>query len=238
MRASGGYTFLVDIRTLQILGYRLFSCVLVLCTASAWAGVVDYDIEVDLDPITHRLHGVEKIRWTNPTAIPTNELYLHLYLNAFSGSHTTFMRELGGRSLRNRVDGAGDWGWTRIHRLVTAEGHDLLPVMEFVRPDDGNPDDFTVVRIPLLEDIQPGSSVELEIYFEAQLPWIIARTGFVDDFHLVGQWFPKLAVFEGGNGWNSHQFHASSEFYADFGTYRVAMTVPVDWVVGANCSPG
>ena len=103
-----------------------------------------------------------------------------------------------------------------------------------MRPDDGNPDDFTVARVTLPEEIQPGTAVELEIDFEARLPWIIARTGHVDDFHLVGQWFPKLAVFEGEAGWNSHQFHASSEFFADFGTYRVAMTIPADWVLGAT----
>ncbi len=216
------------------LGWRLFVVVLFLCAVPAWAGVVDYEIEVELDPTQHRLIATEKVRWTNPTDTPTSEVYLHLYLNAFAGSQTTFMRELGWRSLRNRIENVGDWGWTRIDRLMTAEGEDLLPLMEFVRPDDDNPGDFSVVRIPLPREVLPGTSVELEIHFEAQLPWIIARTGYVGDFHLVGQWFPKIAVFEGADGWNAHQFHASSEFFADFGTYRVAMTVPEDWVLGAS----
>ena len=200
----------------------------------AWAGVVDYEIEVELDPVNHGLLGTERVRWTNPTDTPTGEIYLHLYLNAFAGTQTTFMRELGMRSLRNRVDNTGDWGWTRIDQLMTIDGEDLLPLIEFVRPEDDNPGDFTVVRVPLPQEVQPGTSVELEIHFEAQLPWIIARTGYVGDFHLVGQWFPKVAVFEGADGWNAHQFHASSEFFADFGTYRVAMTVPEDWVLGAT----
>jgi hypothetical protein len=51
---------------------------------------------------------------------------------------------------------------------------------------------------------------------------------------MVGQWFPKLGVFEGSSGWNCHQFHAASEFYADFGSYRVEVTVPQDWVVGSS----
>jgi hypothetical protein len=216
------------------LGWRLAAVALIVCAVPAWADTVDYNIEVELQAASHRLQGTEKVRWTNSTDTPTSEVYLHLYLNAFSGSQTTFMRELGWSSLRNRVEGVGDWGWTRIDRLVTTEGDDLLPAMEFVRPDDGNPEDFTVVRIPLPREVPPGSSVEFEIHFEAQLPWIIARTGYVDDFHLVGQWFPKLAVFEGAAGWNCHQFHASSEFFADFGSYRVAMTIPEDWVLGAS----
>jgi hypothetical protein len=52
--------------------------------------------------------------------------------------------------------------------------------------------------------------------------------------HLVGQWFPKLAVFGGESGWNSHQFHATSEFFADFGSYEVTVTIPEDWVIGAS----
>jgi hypothetical protein len=195
---------------------------------------VDYEIEVALDPETHRLEGVETIRWTNRTDAATDELYFHLYLNAFAGSQTTFMRELQWGSLRNRTESGGGWGWTQIGRLILDDGSDLLPALEFVRPDDDNPDDFTVVRVPLPRVVEPGGVVELELEFEAQLPWIIARTGFVGDFHLVGQWFPKLAVFEGESGWNSHQFHASSEFFADFGSYLVAMTIPENWVIGAT----
>ena len=203
-------------------------------TPPADVEIVDYEIEVTLDPETHRLEGVETIRWTNRTDVATDELYFHLYLNAFAGSRTTFMRELQWGSLRNRTERSGDWGWTRISRLVFDDGSDLLPAMEFVRPDDGNQDDFTVVRVGLPRIVEPGGVVELELEFEAQLPWIIARTGFVGDFHLVGQWFPKLAVFEGERGWNSHQFHASSEFFADFGSYEVSMTIPEDWVIGAT----
>ena len=35
-------------------------------------------------------------------------------------------------------------------------------------------------------------------------------------------------------GWNCHQFHANSEFYADFGRFDVRMTVPSTLVVGAT----
>jgi len=203
-------------------------------TPPADVGIVDYEIDVVLDPETHRLEGVETIRWTNRTGVATDELYFHLYLNAFADSRTTFMRELEWRSLRSRTKSGGDWGWIQIGRLILDDGSDLLPMMEFVRPDDDNPDDFTVVRVPLPRVVEPGGVVELELEFEAQLPWIIARTGFVGEFHLVGQWFPKLAVFEGEQGWNNHQFHASSEFFADFGSYLVTMTIPENWVIGAS----
>jgi len=54
----------------------------------------------------------------------------------------------------------------------------------------------------------------------------------------VVQWFPKLGVYEPAGmrgrstgGWNCHQFHANSEFYADFGRYTVDITAPSTFVV-------
>jgi len=42
---------------------------------------------------------------------------------------------------------------------------------------------------------------------------------------LGGQWFPKVGVFRHG-AWNCHQYHALTEFFADFGVYDVRLTVP------------
>jgi hypothetical protein len=203
-------------------------------TPPASVDTVDYEIEVVLDPETHRLEGVETIRWTNRTKAATDEIYLHLYLNAFASSETTFMRELDLWALRNQSDPGGDWGWIRIGRLTLDDGSDLIAAMEFVRPEDGNPADLTVARVQLPRVVEPGGVVELDLDFEAQLPQIVARTGFVGDFHFVAQWFPKIAVFEGEQGWNNHQYHALSEYFADFGSYLVTITIPEDWVLGAT----
>ncbi len=204
---------------------------------------VAYDIQVRLDPATHRLTGTEVIRWTNTASVPTGEIWWHLYLNAFAGSETTFMKEVGGgqRNLRGGTVDDPHWGWTRITSLTLDDGTDLLPELSFERPDDGNPDDYTVARTPLPAPVPAGGAVILHLEFEAQLPRVVARTGWAGDFHLVGQWFPKPGVFEDAGvrgretaGWNCHQFHASSEFYADFATWDVTIEVPEGWVLGAT----
>ena len=59
------------------------------------------------------------------------------------------------------------------------------------------------------------------------------RTGWIADYFFFGQWFPKIGVLEDA-GWNTHQFHAATEFYADFGVYDVQMTVPGGYKVGAT----
>lgn len=202
---------------------------------------VRYEISVSLDPASHILEGNEEIEWRNTTATPTSELYFHLYLNAFANSHSSFMKELGEGTLRGGHHIERHWGWTRIKTLRTEEDVDLLPSLSFVRPDDDNAEDYTVARVELPEPVEAGATIRIHLEFEARLPRVIARTGWAGDFHLVGQWFPKLGVYEaaghGGReraGWNCHQFHASSEFYADFATYRVEIEVPEDYVLGAT----
>jgi len=50
---------------------------------------------------------------------------------------------------------------------------------------------------------------------------------------LGGQWFPKVGVFWHG-AWNCHQYHNTTEFFADFGVYDVKLTVPQFEIVGAS----
>jgi hypothetical protein len=120
---------------------------------------------------------------------------------------------------------------------------DLKQVEELIRPDDGNEEDRTVARYPLPKPVQPGEWVELEIEFAAKLPQIFARTGAHGDFVLGGQWFPKISVFEDigdrgrtAPGWNTHQFHSDSEFYADFGDWDVRLELPARYAgrIGAT----
>ena len=67
--------------------------------------------------------------------------------------------------------------------------------------------------------------LQIEVEWTGKIPRPFARTGYVDDYYFIAQWFPKLGVLE-DSGWNTHQFHAATEFYADFGVYDVRITVP------------
>lgn len=202
--------------------------------------IVDYDIQVTLDAAQKSLKGSETVQWRNPGKEPVGDLWFHLYLNAFKNNRTTFFRESGGQ-LRGFLYSEGKWGWIKIRSLKLSDGTDLTGALEFEQPDDGNPDDQTVARVELPTPVEAGKTLQFKIEFDAQLPRVFARTGYYQNFFLVGQWFPKLGVYEPAGmrgretaGWNCHQFHADSEFYADYGHYRVQMTVPKNYVVGAT----
>lgn len=202
--------------------------------------VADYRITVKLDTVTKQLAGTAFITWRNPSSDQVGDLWFHLYLNAFRNSNSTFFRESGGHLRGDRMV-PDAWGWIDITGMTLDGGVDLKPALRFEAPDDGNKDDRTVVRVPLPTPVGPGESIRLEVKFDVQLPQVFARTGYVGDYFLVGQWFPKLAVYEPAGtrgrttgGWNCHQFHGLTEFYADFGVYDVEITLPSDFVVGAT----
>ncbi|MHC4816334.1 MAG: M1 family metallopeptidase, partial [Planctomycetota bacterium] len=140
-----------------------------------------------------------------------------------------------GRSDRGDKIAREDWGWIRVEsmRLVRPDGEVIDLATRFESPDDGNPDDRTVLVAGLPAPVGPGETVVVESDWTARVPRTFARTGVRGDFYFIAHWFPKLGVFEPG-GWNCHQYHAATEYYSDYGSYDVALTVPSGWVLGAT----
>lgn len=194
--------------------------------------IVDYRIKAKLSTEEKIVYGEEKLTWLNTSDVPVPELQFHLYLNAFKNNRSTFMRESGG-SHRGFAVKKDQWGYIDITRIGIRNGDDLTSAMEYIQPDDRNPDDQTVVRVPLPEPLPPGEAIILDIVFRSKLPQVFARSGYRGNFFMVAQWFPKIGVWENG-AWNCHQYHSNSEFYADFGIFEVEITVPEDYILGAT----
>ena len=204
--------------------------------------VVSYRIQARLDPDKHTVDGQQQLTWHNRSDRPVSAVFLHMYLNAFEGEGSTFFTE---RALLAAAGGArgtaevkkGEWGYIDLGN-VEQDGAALK--WSYVHPDGGPATDHTVIRVDLAQPVPAGGNVTLDMNFHSQLPRVIERTGYVGQFHLIAQWFPKIGVLElpGERGateprWNVHEFHFSSEFYADFAEYDVRMTVPKGYVVGA-----
>ena len=195
--------------------------------------IANYDIDVKLDDKTRMLHGHEMLLWFNKTTDTIRELQFHLYLNAFRNNKSTFMKELGG-SLRGFDIDENDWGFIEVKKLTTTLGEEVISALQFIHPDDDNAEDKTVVRLPLKAPLAPGDSMTLMFDFVDKMPEPpFARTGAKEEYFFVGQWFPKIGVYIDGK-WNCHQFHSTTEFFADFGVYNVHITVPEKNIVGAT----
>src|SRR5262245_37877691 len=186
--------------------------------------IASYQITCRHDADKKTLEASEVLTWKNATSKPAPTLRLHLYLNAFRNTLSTFWRESRGQGRDGPLPDS--WGSIEITRMTGPDGADLLPAMRFISPDDANPDDRTVAEVVLPRPVAPGETISVALDFAAKLPRVGRRTGYKDEFFMVVQWFPKVGVLE-EKGWNCHQFHAFSEFFSDFGNYDVSIDVPV-----------
>ncbi|HEU4691804.1 MAG TPA: M1 family metallopeptidase [Vicinamibacterales bacterium] len=196
----------------------------------------NYEIDARLDEDAKTIRGRETIRWRNITDQPTSELQFHLYWNAWRDAESTWLRE---RRMAGLYQPPPDDAWssldvTSIHlREPSGNRRDVTGGIRFIAPDDGNERDRTVMSVPLGRSVGPNEEVEVDLEWTARIPRPFARTGWVGDSYFIAQWFPKLGVLE-STGWNTHQFHAATEFYSDFGVYDVRLTVPNRFIVGAS----
>ena len=202
--------------------------------------VVAYQIEARLDAVKKSIDASETLTYHNLTGRPLDTFPFHLYLNAFQPT-STFMREVRLNGTRGTGPGSGwdpkHYGAIDVKSLEVVGQGDLTKQLQFVQPDDTpsfrNPDDHTVFQVHLPRPVAPGDAVQFKIAFHDQLPEVLARTGYKRDFFMVGQWFPKVGVWW-HDAWNCHQFHATTEFFADFGTFDVKLTVPRNYVLGSS----
>jgi hypothetical protein len=196
-----------------------------------------YKIDATLDVVAKIVNGEMSAWWVNSTTDKVGDIQLHMYLNAFSSSKSTYYRESGG----DPGNKESDWGWIDITNLTDRNGKDLMPLMNFISPDDGNPDDRTVLKIDLPKAAEPGDTVFIKVTFASKLPSKIIRTGYSGDYYFVAQWFPKFGVYEPAGmryategGWNCHQFHSTSEFYSNHSVYDVKITLPKEYITGSG----
>ena len=193
--------------------------------------VVAYQIDARFDAGKRTLDATEVLTYRNLTGQAQDTFPFHLYLNAFQPT-STFMKEERRNNaefeLKDKYKASAE-----VKSIEVAGMGDLTSQIKFIAPDDGNPDDRTVFQVKLPRSIAPNESVRFKIAFHDQFGQVFARTGYKRDFIMGAQWFPKVGVWWQG-AWNCHQFHANTEFFADFGAFDVKLTVPQNEVVGAS----
>src|ERR1700758_2162573 len=126
--------------------------------------VVAYTIDAKYDPATHSLDASEVLTYHNLTGQPLDHFPFHLYLNAFQAK-ATFMREAkayGTRDVTFEKWKPEYWGADEIRSFEVIGMGDLTSKLQFIQPDDGNPEDKTVVEVALSKPVLPGEFVQFK----------------------------------------------------------------------------
>jgi len=188
--------------------------------------IASYDISVRLDPVNKFIIGDEVITFKNPSAKEVQELWLHLYWNAFKNENTVAAKESPGLTIRLKRNKG--WGYVKLEAITLASGEELLPKAKILGD---------IMKLPLPKPLKPGEELRLRVRFRSKIPKGAPRAGYVGNFYFISQWFPKMGVLLPDGRWVCNHYHMPGEFFADFGVYRVAITVPANYVVGASGHP-
>ncbi len=181
-----------------------------------WQQRADYRIEVSLDPDTHVVTGSETITYTNHSPDSLGFMWVQLDQNLFApGSEGAQVFPQQGR-----FGAAGFVGGYTLDRVASGNAE-----LEY-RVDD------TMMRVDMARPLAPGAATTLDIDWHFTVPEHGAdRMGRDGDLHELAQWYPRMAVYDDVNGWNTMPYLGQGEFYLEYGDFDVAITVPATWVV-------
>ncbi len=183
-----------------------------------WQQRADYRIAATLDPARNELHGRETIHYTNhaPEALPYLWLYLEQNICA-PNSVTNLLNQpplvFLGSSFDFSCQGFGGG-------LIL----DSLRVAGRVSRGDVY---GTTMRVDLPAPLAANASIDLELVWQFRVPAQGAgRMGHDGPLYEIAQWYPRVAVYDDVRGWNHEPYIGAGEFYLDYGSFDVALTVP------------
>ena len=193
---------------------------------SYWQQRVDYGIRATLDPAKNEIRGREVIHYTNnsPDALPYVWVYLEQNICA-PGSVTNLLNQpplvFLGSSFDFSCQGFNGGVTLDAVRVAGKETHGEI---------------FgTTMRIDLPSPLRSGASVALELGWHfAVPPQGAGRMGHDGPLYEIAQWYPRIAVYDDVRGWNHEPYIGAGEFYLEYGSFDVALTVPATYIVAAT----
>jgi hypothetical protein len=207
-----------------------------------WQQQVDYRIKASLDTTTHTVTGSERVTYHNNSPDRLDYLWFQLDQNIDDPNVSRAIRDaaalpkqISEQAKRFLLPEPFDGGHkiTRV-QLVTTRGT-VVKKTGLQYSING-----TEMKVTLPTALATGEKAAIEIDWHFIVPET-SRNGrgareLVKDGWLyeMAQWFPRASVYDDVNGWQTDQFYGQGEFYLNFGSYDVELTVPHDHIVQAT----
>ena len=194
-----------------------------------WQQRISYEMEIDFDVNTHRFTGTQKIVYKNNSPDTLNQVFYHLYFNAFQPGSMMDMRSINIEDADKRV---GD----RISKLSPEEiGYHRINKLLM----NGQATDFevdgSILQVALPKPILPGQSASFDMAFDSQVPVQIRRSGRDNkegiDYSMA-QWYPKMCEYD-YEGWHSNPY-IGREFHGVWGDFDVKISIDSSYVIGGS----
>jgi hypothetical protein len=203
----------------------LFFSVAAFAQIPYWQQKTDYVIDVSLNENNHSLSGFLELTYTNNSPDPLTFIPFHLWPNGYKNETTAFAKQL----LRD-AEGKARWKNMKDKGAMDSLQFKVNGVDAVSETD---PQNIDVVKLILPAPVAPGQQVKITTPFHVKLPTYGSRMGHKGQSYIVCQWYPKPAVYD-AKGWHAMPYLDQGEFYSEFGNFKVNITLPGAYVVGAS----
>ena len=194
-------------------------------TTKYFQQTVNTVIDVTLDDSKHELVGEISMEYFNNSLDTLDKLFIHLWGNAYKDQTTAFAKQ----QLRNKN--------TKFYYSSEEEKGNFTGIDFSINGKSTAfsyyNDQHDVVLIRLENPLLPGQSLIIETPLNLKIPASFSRLGHVGTSYQMTQWFPKPAVYD-QDGWHAMPYLNQGEFYSEFGSYDVTITLPKNYVVAAT----
>ncbi len=186
-----------------------------------WQNKANYDIKVQFDPATQMLQGKETITYYNNSPDTLKTIIIRLYPDLYKKG----VERLSDIADSDQSDGV------QITSFKIGE-----ELMENLAKNKNARHQNTNLYIKPATPLLPRTQTKLEISWNYKVnTGSPVRTGMVDsNSYFIAYFFPRVAVYDDIDGWDTWSYNGSQEFYNDFGNYNVELSVPKNYVVWAT----
>ncbi|HEY5939200.1 MAG TPA: hypothetical protein VIT87_00170, partial [Gemmatimonadales bacterium] len=191
-----------------------------------WQQRVDYRIAATLDTVTRQIRGRETIHYTNNSPDPLRYLWMFVEQNICSRAGITEKLDQPplvflGSTFDFSCKGF-DGGLTLDQ--VSIAGRAVRPAIY-----------GTTMRIDLRKVLPPGGVVDISLAWHFTVPdYGAGRMGRDGSLYQIAQWYPRVAVYDDVRGWNHDPYIGAGEFYLEYGSFDVSLTLPTSYIVAAT----
>ena len=208
-----------------------------------WQQRVSYAMDVNMNVTTNRLTGKQKLAYTNNSPDTLDQVFYHLYFNAFQPNSMMDVRsrELGKIIFKDRRgNDVPDWDSRVKDRILHLKPDEIGYQKILSLKMNGVAQPFTVeetiLQVKLTRPVLPHSTVTFDMEFEAQVPLQIRRSGRDNPStgvrYSMSQWYPKMCEYD-YEGWHPTPYIAR-EFYGVWGDYDVKITIDKNYMLGGT----
>lgn len=185
--------------------------------------LTNYSLSLSFDDQTKTLKGEQSVDYINSTNTSLNEVWFHLYPNAFAQGVSTKPVSL---SYKEKAYPNGeDFGGIEIEDVKVGNTQKQINV--------GGVEN-QVLKVELNEELFPQERVQIFLTYTVTLPNCLHRFGYGDNTYNFGNFYPVACIYENGEFDVDAYGSNGDPFYSEMANYNVEIECDGDFVVATT----